>query len=46
MAVGANGNQVLRSVVMRGLLPTAIGIGIGLVGAAALSGLLEAYLWA
>ena len=45
MAVGANGNQVLRSVVMRGLLPIAIGIGIGLVGAAALSGLLEAYLW-
>ena len=45
MAVGANGNQVLRSVVMRGLLPIAIGIGIGLVGAAALSGLLEVYLW-
>ena len=45
MAVGANGNQVLRSVVMRGLLPVAIGVAIGLVGAVALSDLLEAYLW-
>ena len=45
MAVGANGGQVLRSVVMRGLLPIAIGIGIGLMGAVALSGLLETYLW-
>ncbi|MCY4574380.1 MAG: FtsX-like permease family protein, partial [Gemmatimonadetes bacterium] len=45
MAVGASGDQVLRLVVVRGLLPVVVGIGVGLVGAAALSGLLEAYLW-
>ena len=45
MAVGASRDSVLRLVVMRGLLPVAIGIGVGLVGSMALSGLLEAYLW-
>ena len=45
MAVGASGDAVLRLVVVRGLLPIAIGIGVGLVGAVALSRLLEAYLW-
>lgn len=45
MAVGASGDQVLRLVVVRGLLPVVVGIGVGLVGATALSGLLEAYLW-
>ena len=45
MAVGASGDAVLRLVVVRGLLPIAIGIGVGLVGAVTLSRLLEAYLW-
>ena len=45
MAVGANGDAVLRLIVVRGLTPVAIGIGLGLVGAVVLSGLLEAYLW-
>ena len=45
MAVGASGDAILRWIVVRGLLPVAIGIGVGLVGAAALSGLLRAYLW-
>ncbi|MDE2881956.1 MAG: ABC transporter permease [Acidobacteriota bacterium] len=45
MAVGASGDSVLRLVVARGLLPVAIGIGFGLVGAVALSGVVEAYLW-
>ena len=45
MAVGASGDAVLRLVVGRGLLPIAIGIGVGLVGAVTLSRLLEAYLW-
>ena len=45
MAVGASGGQVLRLVVVRGLLPVVVGIGVGLAGAMALSGLLEAYLW-
>lgn len=45
MAVGASGDSVLRLVVARGLLPIGIGIGVGLVGAVALSGVVEAYLW-
>ena len=45
MALGASRDSVLRLVVVRGLIPIAIGIGVGLVGAVALSGLLEAYLW-
>ncbi len=45
MAVGASGDAVLRLVLVRGLLPIAIGIGVGLVGAVILSRLLEAYLW-
>ena len=45
MAVGASGDQVLRLVVARGLLPVVVGIGVGLVGAMVLSGLVEAYLW-
>ena len=45
MAVGASGDAVLRLLVVRGLLPIAIGIGVGLVGAVTLSRLLEAYLW-
>jgi predicted permease len=45
MAIGASSDSVLRQVVIRGLLPVAIGIGVGLAGAVALSGLLEAYLW-
>ena len=45
MAVGASGDSVLRLVVARGLLPVAIGVGLGLVGAVTLSGLVEAYLW-
>ena len=45
MAVGASGDAVLRLVVVRGLRPIAIGIGVGLVGAVTLSRLLEAYLW-
>ena len=45
MGVGASGDQILRLVVVRGLLPVVVGIGVGLVGAMALSGLLEAYLW-
>jgi predicted permease len=45
MAVGASGDAVLRLIVLRGLTPVAVGIGFGLVGAVALSGLLEAYLW-
>ncbi len=42
MAVGASADQVLRLSVVRGLLPVAVGVGIGLAGAMALSGLLEA----
>lgn len=34
-----------RLVVVRGLLPVVVGIGVGLAGAIALSGLMEAYLW-
>ncbi|MCY3704794.1 MAG: ABC transporter permease [Gammaproteobacteria bacterium] len=45
MAVGASGDRVLRLVVVRGLLPVVVGIGVGLAGAMAFSGLLEAYLW-
>ena len=45
MAVGASADQVLRLSVVRGLLPVVVGVGIGLAGAMALSGLLEAYLW-
>ena len=45
MAIGASSDSVVRLVVVRGLLPVAIGVGIGLVGAVALSGLLEGYLW-
>ena len=45
MAIGASGGQVLRLVVVRGLLPVVVGIGVGLAGAIVLSGLMEAYLW-
>ena len=45
MAVGASGDAVLRLIVVRGLMPVAIGVGLGLAGAVVLSGLLEAYLW-
>ena len=45
MAIGASSDSVVRLVVLRGLLPVAIGISVGLVAAVALSDLLEAYLW-
>ena len=45
MAVGATGHSVLRLVLARGLLPVAVGVGFGLLGAVLLSGLLEAWLW-
>ena len=45
MAIGASSDSVVRLVLVRGLLPVAIGVGVGLAGAVALSGLLEAYLW-
>ena len=45
MALGARSDQVLRLVVVRGLLPIVIGIVAGLSGAVAFSRLLEAYLW-
>ena len=45
MAVGARGDSVARLVVVRGLFPIAIGVGVGLVGSVVLSEVLEAWLW-
>jgi ABC-type antimicrobial peptide transport system permease subunit len=44
MALGASRGAVLRQVMAKGMGPTAIGIGIGLLGAAAISSWLKSVL--
>jgi len=44
MALGASRGAVLRQIIGQGMLPTAIGIGAGLVGAAATTSLLRSVL--
>jgi putative ABC transport system permease protein len=45
MALGATGPEVLRLVVGQGMVPAALGVGAGLVGAWALSRTLDALLY-
>ena len=41
MALGATRNDVIRLVVRQGVAMTVLGVGVGLAGAAALSGLIQ-----
>jgi ABC-type antimicrobial peptide transport system permease subunit len=45
LALGAAGGRVIRMILAHGLLLTAIGLGIGVAGALALSRFMEALLW-
>jgi putative ABC transport system permease protein len=45
MALGARGTQVLREVVVRGMRPAIVGLGAGLAGALALTGVLSRLLY-
>jgi ABC-type antimicrobial peptide transport system permease subunit len=45
LALGAAGGRVIRMILAHGLLLTAIGLGIGVAGALALSRFMESLLW-
>jgi ABC-type lipoprotein release transport system permease subunit len=45
MAIGASAQRIVRTILMQGLVLAAVGIALGVVGAAALARLLDAFVF-